>query len=145
MNAQDRIIWARTDKGVRIGTARDIILALKNGLNRRVWMQRQALAMGFDYRGVLAEGASVKAEVNHGRWIARCECGGAEDVDPADPVFYCLSCGNALVNGELLFVEFPKDLGFVEAELLKREMENRNWLPGETIVDLRAENEAHGV
>jgi len=148
MNATDRITWAKTSKGTRIGTAFDMVSALRggDGPTLMVWLMRQAHAVGFDFdphtRG------NVRAEINHGRWIARCACGGAEDVSPAEPVFYCLSCGNADNDGHVMTIEFPTAAAreAIEAALLKRlEMENRNWQPGESLDDLMGENKAHGL
>jgi len=148
MNATDRITWAKTSKGERIGTVFDMVFELRggDGPTLMVWLMRQAHAVGFDFdphtRG------SVQAEINHGRWIAHCACGGAEDVAPAEPVFYCLSCGNADNDGRVMKIEFPdpSDREAIEAELLKRpEMETRNWLPSETMDDLIAENRKHGL
>ena len=148
MNATDRITWAKTSKGTRIGTVFDMVFALRDGGPQvptlMVWLMRQAHGVGFDFdphtRG------SVRAEINHGRWIARCLCGGAEDVAPAEPVFYCLSCGNADNDGRVMTIEFPADRAAIEEALLKRpEMETRNWLPGESVDDLITENRKHGL
>ena len=47
----------------------------------------------------------------HGlRLLGGCECGGAEYVCRAEPVFYCLSCGNAANSGRLRPVLFEEDL-----------------------------------
>ena len=143
MDAQDRIIYAQTNKGTRIGTARDTIGAIRSGTPRRAWIQQQARTTGFDFSKALVNSA-VKAEINHGRWMARCICGGAEEVDWQDPVFYCLSCGNMDYGGSFISAKFPADREIIETILLKRNMENRNWLPGETAKDLKAENEKHG-
>jgi hypothetical protein len=146
MNATDRITWAKTGKGARIGTAFDMVSALR-GNDRptlMVWLMRQAHAVGFDFDPHMR--GNVQAEINHGRWIARCACGGAEDVAPAEPVFYCLSCGNADNDGHVMTIEFPTDREAIEAALLKRpEMENRNWQPSESVDDLMGENKAHGL
>lgn len=91
--------------------------------------------------------AVVQAQINHGRWLAHCPfCAGAEMVDPDDPRFCCLSCYNAAVGGKWLPVKFPRDAAKLEAELLRRpQRENRNWLPSETLAQIRAENKARGV
>ncbi|MBI5964944.1 MAG: hypothetical protein HY863_15805 [Chloroflexi bacterium] len=52
-------------------------------------------------------GEPVKAEINHGQWLAFCECGGAESVDYDEPIFYCFHCGNQSTNGRPRPVEFP--------------------------------------
>jgi hypothetical protein len=113
-------------------------------LTLTVWLMRQAHEVGFDFdprtRG------SITAEINHGRWIARCGCGGAEDVSPAEPVFYCLSCGNAENDGRVMKAEFPDQREQIEDELIKRtDMATRNWAPGESADELACENVEHGV
>jgi len=146
MNATDRITWAKTSKGARIGTAFDMVSALRTAdrPTLMVWLMRQAHAVGFDFDPHMR--GSVQAEINHGRWIARCACGGAEDVAPTEPVFYCLSCGNADNDGRVMKIEFPEDREAIEGVLLKRpDMENRNWQPGESVGDLDFENREHGL
>jgi len=116
------------------------------------------------------KGKPVAAEVNYGRWIARCpDCNGAEDVDPSEPIFYCFSCGNFTNNGRPRAVIFPsaKERKAIETELLKRPVKikggtnaldrlvnavpeimtdkmilSRSWLPGETLADLKTQNKA---
>jgi ribosomal protein L37AE/L43A len=85
------------------------------------------------------------AYVNHGRWVARCPfCPSAQLVDPDDPRWFCARCENAFVDGAYTTVRFPGDVADVEAALCVRPNErNRNWLPGETAADLRAESDAH--
>jgi hypothetical protein len=146
MDAQDRIIYAQTGGGKRIGTAFDRIGALRGGgLRLAMWQEQQARGIGFPFDA--RPQGRVKAEVNHGRWIARCVvCGGAEEVTPKEPVFYCLSCGNADNGGHVMAVVFPDDREAIEAELLRRpDIGTRNWLPTETVNDLASESAAHGV
>ena len=82
---------------------------------------------------------TVLARVNYGRWIADCpDCAGAELVEPGK-LFSCRSCG-----AEPRRVVFPDERGEIEELLLARPMaENRNWEPGETLADLRRENEEY--
>ena len=114
-------------------------------------------------------GKPVYAQVNFGQWLVRCECNGAESVMPEEPIFYCFSCGNFANHGKPRKVIFPskKEMKDIEEILLKRpvvavgrthEIErtidarpaivddkgvlSRSWLPGETIDDLRKENES---
>ena len=52
----------------------------------------------------------VEAEISFGSWIANCpDCGGAEAVDPDEPIFYCFSCGNRSINGVPRKVIFPDE------------------------------------
>lgn len=114
-------------------------------------------------------GKPVHAEVNFGQWIAQCECGGAESVTPDEPIFYCCSCGNYANHGKPRKVIFPskKEIKDIETVLLKRPVIvkggthmiertvnarpaiidekgvlSRSWKPGETVKDLRKENES---
>jgi len=68
---------------------------------------------------------SVKAYIDFERWIAACPdeyCGGHELVEIDEPIFFCLSCGNAANKGNYYAVEFPDAAKRVEiyAELEKR-------------------------
>jgi hypothetical protein len=87
----------------------------------------------------------VVARVAHNRWVADCECGGAETVADGHP-FFCFSCHNFGHNGRARLVEFPPRPAAVEAYLLRRpDPLQRNWEPTETLDDLRAQNMALGV
>lgn len=110
----------------------------------------------------------VNARVDFGRWLADCECGGAEYVDPEEPVFFCNSCGNSQFEGELRPVIFPSEKTRQEIEklLMARPVDDsrgidpieramfarpiiaglaRNWSPDETIKDLKSTNRKAGV
>jgi hypothetical protein len=150
MDAVDRMIYAQTDRGTRIGTAHDTIGALRGGMSLVMWYANQARAMGFPFD--LHPDGSVEAEVNHGRWLVRCPfCSGAEEADPGEPIFYCLSCGNNAVGaetaplpGHIMLVMFPDNRTEIEAALLARpDIGTRNWAPGESLQDLAKENGEH--
>lgn len=82
------------------------------------------------------------AHVNHGRWMTTCpRCDGTPMAWPENPQAICAECGT------LFRVEFPPAATrqAVERLLLRRAKENRNWLPTESVDDLRAENRAHGL
>jgi len=97
----------------------------------------------------------VRAYVNHGRWVADCPfCGGAErvwieglrtapDVEfPFGVVDGVLHCGT---TGGTCPVEFPGNRRDIARVLARRSDERtRNWLPGETVEMLVAENVEHG-
>jgi len=70
-------------------------------------------------------GKPVKARIDFGRWIALCECGGAEAVDPLDAVFYCVSCGNERTKGKLRKVDFPTDYKQIEKNIMSRPLKRR--------------------
>lgn len=96
----------------------------------------------------MPEGTStktVKAEINHGRWIVRCpNCPGAEMADKEDKRFFCLSCDNKQEGGKWLTVKFPRNADKIEELLKDRKRENQNWLPGETLAQLTRENRKAG-
>lgn len=91
------------------------------------------------------------ARVNHGRWIADCpdpDCGGASFISFDNPFFFCCECRNGRVDHDLIPVEVPKPglRGEIEDYLRARPVpRTRNWLPGESMVELRDENRAHNV
>lgn len=51
-------------------------------------------------------------------------------------------CGTC---GEVSKVTWPKEVDKIEAVLVKRKLVNQNFLPGETVAMLKAENKAHGI
>jgi len=105
----------------------------------------------------------VIARIDYGRWLADCECGGAELVSFKDPFFFCLSCGNFSCGGRARKVEFPRIRAAIESELLRRPVKSntpnttrfmqaltskpmvgelgRHWSPGISLAQLRKENE----
>lgn len=144
MDAQDRIVYAQTGRGTRIGTAQDTIGAVRGGMPLFLWLESQARSMSFLFRKSVRNEAV--AEINHGRWIVRCACcAGAEEVDHQTPFFFCLSCGNADNNSHVMTVVFPKDREAIEKVLLLRpDLSNRNWTAKETAEALVLENIEHG-
>jgi hypothetical protein len=64
------------------------------------------------------QGFAVLAEIEFGQWIARCECGGAEMVDPDEPIFFCFGCGNRTNRRYLRPVHFPEAAERAEIERL---------------------------
>lgn len=88
----------------------------------------------------------VYARVEQGRWLADCECGGAEYVDLELPLFMCCNDWNRADEHKWRRVVLPADRERIEQLLLARpNIENRNWRPRESVEDLEAENVAHGV
>lgn len=93
-----------------------------------------------------AVGEYVDAAVNDGRWLVQCRCGSAQLVQPDEPRFFCIECLNDHVGGQWVTVRFPSEVKAIEELLEQREDRGAmNWEPGETVEDLQAENEAHGV
>lgn len=92
--------------------------------------------------GVDEDTPPLEAYVNHGRWIVKCECGGAEKAWE-ERLFMCQSCWNGGSKHKYRRTVFPKRRAEIEALLIKRPLQNRNWTPGETLVLLRRENREH--
>lgn len=90
----------------------------------------------------LADDGLILAYVNHGRWLVKCECGGAEKMFE-EGIFMCQSCYNAGHKHKHRHAVFPKQRRQVEAILLRRPIPNRNWQLGETLAQLKQENEQH--
>lgn len=86
-------------------------------------------------------GSAVPVVANQARWVVECPaCHGAQLASPSDRRFMCDNCGNLAVGGKWRPVTWPPDPDAIAAVLADRPAENRNWLPGETVKALRAEN-----
>lgn len=102
---------------------------------------------------------TIPAYINHGRLIAECPvCRSAEFVAPGQLEF---ECGNERIakeyaeRGEIFpgrvligcghrdRLQFPADFDSIWVALRQRPLVNQNWVPGETLVDLRLENAGH--
>ena len=143
-------IFSGNDKAVELGFK-----------NYREMMTGLAARKGFA-PGVETGGENVFARIDFGRWIADCECGSANYVEPSDPVYFCATCGNTVSGGKLRGVTFPKNRGEIEAELLERDVLvnpklkpidrainarsavpglARSWQSGETVQTLKNQRE----
>lgn len=102
-----------------------------------------ATLKGFD---AIDSGESLKARVNHSRWIVDCpDCRGAEFAWREKGLFMCQTCFNTMVGGKWRRVEFPDDQYEIEDVLAARPMAHqRNWSPGEILDELKAENVLRG-
>lgn len=78
------------------------------------WTRKVAKTRGFDIAEGIAE-SPVVARLDFRRWVADCECGGAEYVSPDEPLFFCQSCGNSGNHGQLRPVVFPERRDEIEA------------------------------
>lgn len=111
----------------KIITAKDV--ALRDNLPSvqewfRVVSLQQKLRGVLDviFDGRVARGPVVLAFISNGRAQGMCpHCGGCEYVDPDEPVFGCLTCGNK-GTGALWPVKFPADWDEICKALLEREM-----------------------
>ena len=94
------------------------------------------------------EAAPAIAHVNEGRWIANCpaaECAAALVLHESAP-FLCPLCLNAAAGYMPRRVEWPAEAAEIEAALVLRPLAiTRNWVPGEPVADLLAENVRKGV
>jgi|1185.fasta_scaffold108400_2 hypothetical protein len=94
--------------------------------------------------GVALAGVAY-AEVHRGMWIVRCPavyCWSAMAVTLGLPEFVCLGDGSC---GEAAPIVWPRDpLAIATLLRMRPDPTTRNWLPGETLQDLVAENAAHG-
>lgn len=120
------------------------------------------------WKGNVVEAPTVEAYIDHSRWSAACECGGREYVTPADPIFFCHSCGNSLVDRSARKVIFPpaKEREKIEKLLLARPIQlaagrtpidqargavalipglDRSWNPGTTVKELEIQNKEAGL
>ena len=126
-----------------IATAKDKAQAYAGRLATSRDFHRTILARAGGRLGEIDEDVrGLNAEINHGRWIAKCDlCGGAEVVDPEDPFFLCLTCLNALLGGRVRRAWFPAGHKLFELVLLEREgAEDRNWEPGDSLDKLKRQN-----
>lgn len=82
------------------------------------------------------------AYVNHGRWVADCptpHCAGA--VVLYRDTFMCGNCINVECGYRYRAVRWPSEKGKIEEALSARFLpETANWLPSETVSDLKSEN-----
>ena len=86
---------------------------------------------------------TLRAEINHSRWLVNCPyCNNAEFLF-GDKGFYCTLCGNEGNGGKLYKVIMPKNMIQIETLLEPRPIFNRSWKYPETIDDLATENEVH--
>lgn len=84
------------------------------------------------------------ARVHCGRWVVFCVrpwCASAQSLPPGTPAMQCWDCGAVAER-----IVWPPDPDGIEAVLLMRpNVLNRGWEPGETMQDLLMENAAHGI
>ncbi len=95
----------------------------------------------------LTAGAPLQVRADWGRWVVDCPwCGSAQLACRTDPRFMCVECGNAGVGGAYRPVAWPKAAAAIERLLDARPSpRHQNWVPGETVGQLAAENALLGV
>ena len=92
----------------------------------------------------------MNAWLNHGRWVVDCLDGDCLAVLFADrAACVCRDesvCEHATIPcGAPIEATFPPRRADIDRLLNPRPRRNRNWSPGETLADLKAENLLHGV
>ncbi len=90
------------------------------------------------------------AYLNHGQWVVDCPADDCEAVLFANRTeCECRDvsvCEHPLIPcGVSLQVVFPADRVGIDRLLGSRPRRNRNWIPSESVADLKAENMLHGV
>jgi len=122
----------------------------RQGGNYRKWVERTVQERYPRVRVVWSTrpGAPViRAYIKRGSWVADCPiCKGSQVVEPGEP-FFCVDCLMLWNAGYAQKCWFPrKDRRVIERLLMLRPNPlNRNWLVGETVDQLRAENIEHGL
>lgn len=134
-----RIVEAEPDYLERLFVEND------NPLRRGgLWTRHHNGVPPFEPQG-FAIGASLPAEVVEGQWIVRCDgCPNAQFTARFDKRFFCVNCLNVNHGGQWVKVRWPRDSEKGEQVLLARPFfQQRNWLAGETLAQLIAENREH--
>lgn len=84
----------------------------------------------------------VEARVNWGRWVADCpRCPSADIAIPGQP-FKCANCG---AKADIIWPSGEMRFGVERLLLMRPDPSKQNWEPGETLLDLMAENALHGI
>jgi len=125
------------------------ILQIKNEAGLRKLAVAQASKISAD---VVESTLPLAARIEHGRWVADCQCGGGVACDPTMPIAVCFvhqdpdDPTGAVETRVHTAIVWPVNRGRIEALLEARGLNrNRNWRPGETEADLTRENAANGV
>lgn len=129
---------------------------------------RLAGRFGFTPQPIEMQGTPVIARIDRSRWLADCECGGAEYVDPDEPFFFCANCGNDADSAKVRPVVFPpiETRQALEALITSRPVTirggstlqqqlltadesiprlQRQWDAGESLLKIARENRVAGV
>jgi len=102
-------------------------------------MERQAI-LNFP----VYDGKPLDARIEYARYIVDCpNCHSAEFAFE-DKLFFCSSCLNSDIGGQIRKVKMPKDRKQIEDILGKRKIINRHWT-NETIEELEKENLKNGL
>lgn len=124
----------------KLETTRDLAKRM-NAKDNKALIKQMAKLTKQNYVDGNATGKNVEAIVDFGRWIAKCECGGAEIVDPDTPEFFCYSCGNVDNKGRTRPVVFPKEFSEIESELISRkDAKWKCWSSKQSLDELKVES-----
>jgi len=95
----------------------------------------------------IAEELVAYGVIYTGGWVVPCPfCQGQENAQLDEPFFRCCSCWNRAADFKALRVIYPTEVDQIEALVMKRPNgKSRGWVRGQTLDDLRAENEARGL
>ena len=99
---------------------------------------------------VATDAPPLPARLYRDQWIVDCPnpgCGSASYVWPEQPLFLCAECFNGEHGGLWLRVAVPSEGERAEIEEIVGHRPlpgQRNWVPGETVTDLRKENRDNG-
>lgn len=88
----------------------------------------------------------LHAWIGSSDWVITCDVCRETIVINFGEIYFCPQCLNAAHGGKARKVIFPADREAIERLLILRpNPDNRNWLPHETVEDLRKENAEHGI
>lgn len=103
---------------------------------------------------VVLTAVPLVARVNHGQWVASCDCGAPSKVPTPGgvvfldrPLIWCVRCQNGSTGRgwRRAVVPIPATRQQIETVLMLRpNVGDRNWEPSETVDDLIAQNREHG-
>lgn len=116
------------------------------------WLPSEVVIRRFGVWGTFAmplgfvAGVEARAYVQRSQWIVACPwCDQTQVTSPADPKMCCPACHND-GRSQWARVVFPDCLEAIEGVLnLRPKLDTRNWVLGETVADLEAENAQHEV
>jgi len=129
---------------MRIKSAKDQFSVQKAGGYRQFVelhsARRWQTGVNWEVRGIVA------AEIHRSAWVVSCPfCRNAQVAEFGEP-FFCVDCVMQGNGFKAMGIIFPENIDKIERILLKRPDPNtRNWLLGETIEQLIAENIDHEV
>jgi len=90
--------------------------------------------------------AGIEVFLGYNAWHAKCPFCNGQELMREDGLFMCQSCWNSAIGRRYLRASFPEARKAIEDTVLARPIPStRNWVHGETVADLQAQNKSHGV